>query len=102
MEEDIGEKEHYFECGVIAKINNNYKGQYGTIGIVYQISPTFVYISDVEGESYHRAPKNLKVVAENVNEYTDYQGNIFTFATHMGNKSLTATHNSGMMSRNQL
>ena len=59
----------YFDFGSVAQVNNSYKGQYGRVGIVYKKSPKFVYCSDPEGESFHRHPKNLLCLSEDVQQF---------------------------------
>ena len=65
-EEDLFQ---YFDLGSVVQINNSYKGQYGIIGVVYQKSPKFVYFKDSTGKSFHRIPKNLLCLAQNVDEF---------------------------------
>ena len=62
-----------FEIGKVVQINNTYKGQYGIVGVVYKISPKFVYFSDKDGDLYHRGPGNLLILGEDVNDYNEYR-----------------------------
>ena len=62
-----------FEKGYVAKITNTYKGEYGTVGIVKTISPDFITIVDCVGKEHRRAPKNLIILAQDVDEYGEWR-----------------------------
>ena len=67
--EDGSNYELELSKGAVVRIINNYKGEYGTIGIVKRYTQSWVWLEDFHGNPHKRAPDNIEVIANNVEQH---------------------------------